>query len=884
MAQPTYQQLIQALDSADQAGNVEDAMELAGLIRELYPDGNIQDVITPQADINAAMVVDEGLGNTDVTMEQPLSNDGVIREPTAAENITQQTRPAQEILATLEPGQIVVSNANGLVQYVDQVNRIVSDNEEVVAAAMALSQGQDTEHPAEVYARVQAKTNFEGEGGFVNKMTGLAGNFIEGGLGLGSYRDEAMGGINDGINFLYQQANRSFPYTQGTFEDGDTSSNNNLVMTGEELSAKSKQLDADFDLAFPKSAIAANVTGGLVTGYLGGSTKAAQGLYKWIQSLPTLWKGVALTGTGAAIGGAEGLLYGYGAGEDGGRIEESMNQGILGAGIGAGANLAIMPLSWAFGRIANGLKDKSTEAIASLFVITKEAAQIIKETIKDSGATLEQLVSNLNKGGTSTKTGSMIADADIATQVILDAVAASGGGTSAQVNKALAARMGENFGMIDKSMNKNIEDLPYMDKPNANIKQDPETIAKKAAEESRPARNKAYNKAYANKIDYLTDEGKAVQQALNDINEDTLTAILLKINSSIKRSGDDVTELAINRGVKTNGDEILTLVDVPTMKQLDYIKRGLSDIAYNSPGVPRPNELLPGLSEMAKDALDLRFNLSNALKKANPDYAKAVKLGQDKITRENALEQGYKFLDESYSPQMVANVMKDAGDAEKAMARMGIRAHLERLIGKMKPTPSRMPNSKELDEVFKVLSSRDNRQILELVLSPKAYRAMVKDLDKAEVAIQLRITVAENSKTAIRSAVNKNIEDVTNEAASIRQTLAEGRGIEATRKIIQRINETDAITAKMKKIIMKDLANAMTGQRGTNAIAQMQKVYKAIQRGDQTIEDIEYLANFMYSGINLQLITGAATKTREIRDQYNKEPIYINKTKEALAL
>ena len=382
----------------------------------------------------------------------------------------------------------------------------------------------------------------------------------------------------------------------------------------------------------------------------------------------------------------------------------------------------------------------------------------------------------------------------------------------------------------------------------------------------------------------MTDEGKAVQQALNDINEDTLTAILLKINSSIKRSGDDVTELAINRGVKTNGDEILTLVDVPTMKQLDYIKRGLSDIAYNSPGVPRPNELLPGLSEMAKDALDLRFNLSNALKKANPDYAKAVKLGQDKITRENALEQGYKFLDESYSPQQVIKVMEDAGDAEYAMARMGIRAHLERLIGKMKPTPSRMPNSKELDEVFKVLSSRDNRQILELVLSPKAYRAMVKDLDKAEVAIQLRITVAENSKTAIRSAVNKNIEDVTNEAASIRQTLAEGRGIEATRKIIQRINETDAITAKMKKIIMKDLANAMTGQRGTDAIAQMKAVYKAIQKGDQTIEDIEYLANFMYSGINLQLITGAATKTREIRDQYNKEPIYINKTKEALAL
>jgi len=883
MAQPTYAELIQALDSADQAGNVEDAMELASIIRELYPDEDIQDVITPQADINAAMVVDEGLGNTDVTMEQPLSNDGVVREPTAAENITQQTRPQQQVLATLEPGQLVVQNANGVTEYVDQINRIVSNNEEVVAAAMALSQGQDTEHPAEVYARVQAKLNFQGEGGVQNYLTGLSGNVIEGGLGIGSYRDEALGAANDGVNWLYQQANRSMPYTQNTFEDGDMSSNNNLLMTGDEIAAKSKALDANFDLAYPKSAIAANVAGGLVTGYLGGSTKVAQKLYKWIGGLSRTWKAGALFGTGAAIGGAEGTLYGYGAGEDGGRIEEAMNQGILGAGIGAGANLAIMPLSWAFSRIANGLKDKSTETIASLFVITKEAAQIIKETIKDSGATLEQLVSNLNKGGTSTKTGSMIADADIATQVILDAVAASGGGTSAQVNKALKARMGENFLMLDKSLNQNVADLPFMDKPFNNIKADPKEIAEKAAKASAPARSKAYNKAYANKIDYLTDEGKAVQQALNDIDEDALTEILSTINQSIKKSGDDVTELAFNRVVKDNGKEILTLIDVPTMKQLDYIKRGLSDIAYNSPGVPAAGQLLPTLSKQAKDALDLRYTLSNALKNANPDYAKAVKLGQDKITRQNALEQGYNMLDEGYSPQAVTRVLRDAGDAEKEMARMGIRAHLERLVGKMKPTPSRMPNSKELDEVFKVLSSRDNRQILELVLSPKAYRAMVKDLDKAEVAIQLRITVAENSKTAIRSAVNKNIEDVTNEAASIRQTLAEGRGIEATRKIIQRINETDAITAKMKKIIMKDLANAMTGQRGTDAIAQMKAVYKAIQRGDQTIEDIEYLANFMYSGINLQLITGAATKTREIRDQYNKEPTYIINQTEALA-
>ena len=59
-----------------------------------------------------------------------------------------------------------------------------------------------------------------------------------------------------------------------------------------EIAEKAKNIDEDFDLAYPKSAIAANLGGGLLTGYLAGSTKTAQKLYKWIQGLPKLWKGV----------------------------------------------------------------------------------------------------------------------------------------------------------------------------------------------------------------------------------------------------------------------------------------------------------------------------------------------------------------------------------------------------------------------------------------------------------------------------------------------------------------------------------------------------------------------------------------------------------------
>ena len=867
----TYKELMLMLDRADKAGNEGDAREIAKIINQYFPNGELATAADPQQVIDEAYIQEEG-GNVtvpfvpqeltqevnqeviqEVDAELPkhtLSYHDGIRPPSASENITQTTRPPEEVIATLddEGQQVVVKTPTGLA-YIDQLNRIVSNDEAVVAAAMAMAEGQETDHPSDVYNVLQAKKNV----GFLqqpmNYFSGLAGNYIEGGLGVGSYRDETMGAMNDSINALYRAA-----------------TGENLLMTGEEISEKSKVQDADFDIAYPKTAIAANVTGGLFTGYMAGSTKKAKELYNWIQGLPKIWRGTALVTGGAAIGGGEGLLYGYGAGEEGERLDEAIEQGMWGAGIGAGANLALMPMVWGWQRISVGLKDKSTEAIASLFAISKDAAEIVKETIKAGGSTLEEMLANLRRGGVN-KDGAMIADADIATQVITDAVAAAGGESASTVNKALQTRVTANLANMDKSMNQNIADLPFMeDFPT--IKQDPSEIAKQNAIKTKPARDKAYKKAYKTQIDYLSPKGQKVQEALDEIDEATLTKILSKINSRIRKSTGDTTELAFKRNVDASGNEFLTLVDNPTMKQLDFIKRELSDIAFNSPGVAAPGKMLPVLSQEAKDALHLRYMLSDALKKANPDYKKAVKLGQDKITSENALASGYDMLEEGVTPNMVANIIKDAGENEKLAMRLGIRAKLERVIGSMKPTPSRMPDSKELDEIWKILSSQDNRKILETVLGPKEFKKLVKDLDKAEVAIKLRVAVAENSKTAIRGNVLENIAKTTDEAKTIRQTLAEGRGVEATRRIIQRINETEAISKKHKHLVLKELASAMTGTRGKAAMDKLRKVYKAVKDGQQTMDDLEYISNFMYSGINLNLIAGSVTKGREIREYY----------------
>ena len=300
------------------------------------------------------------------------------------------------------------------------------------------------------------------------------------------------------------------------------------------------------------------------------------------------------------------------------------------------------------------------------------------------------------------------------------------------------------------------------------------------------------------------------------------------------------------------------------MKQLDFIKRELSSIAYESPGVMKPGQLIPVRGKNANDALDLRYRLSELLKGMNPAYREAVKLGQDKITRENALDVGSRMLRTDVTPQEVARLMKEAGEAEKEMARYGLRSNLDQMISRIKGSPTRQMDSKQLDVLFRELSSDDNRTILKSVLGTKEYRKLVKMLDRAETAIHFKAVVAENSKTGIRLQTNQTI----NEAAAqpVRDALGEAQPFVATREILKKINQSRLFTAKRKNMIMKDLANAMTGQKGTKAIAQLREVYDAVKDGNTTLAQIEYLSNFLATSLNAIPMATTIGTGREVQE------------------
>ena len=843
--QPSFDALSRGIIEAHKAGDTASAQRMAEIQQQLYPDGKVE--VTPVEQVNQAQFASEDLGDVE----------------TAAEQITQTTRPVNYILATGEPGEVVTENPNGIRSYVNQEARIVSEDPGVIEAALAYFEGASDLNPVELHKRVEAKKGMSTK----DKFLGGVGNLLEGTLGTGSRVDETLGKVTDGVNFLYQQANRSFPYTQGLLADGNMSPDNNLIQTGDEAKAQYKETDAQFDEAYPGISMAANLTGAIGSGVALGTTKTAQKLYSWISKLPT-WQKIAYgTGIGGTTGLLEGILYGSGLDESDNNkssYQNAKDMGTLGIATGAGGNLMALPFIAGWIRIRHGLKDNSVKEISEIMGVDIPAAQVMRTVLDDTGATLEEMTDRLAKAG---KDG-MIADADKAMEVITDAVATAGGGSASTIARNVEDRTTSAFKDLNKSMDDNIAKLPVIKGTNPPLKADAFELARAAAEKSAPARTKAYNKSYEFQVDYLSDGGKQVTELLDEIEPSMMTTLLSRINGSIKKSTGDTTQLSLKRSLNIEGKEVIELAELPTMKQLDFIKRELSDIAYNSPAVMKEGQILPVASRDASTAIGLRYRLSELLKGMNPAYREAVKLGQDKITRENALDVGGRMLRGDVTPQQVRLLMKDAGEAEKEMARYGLRSNLDQMITRIKGSPNRQMDSKQLDVLFKELSSEDNRLIIQSVLGNKEFKKLVKMLDRAETAINFKAVVAENSKTGIRLQTNQTI----NEAAAqpVRDAMGEAQPFVATREILKKINQSRLFTAKRKNMIMKDLANAMTGQKGTAAIAQLKQVYKAVKDGNTTLADIEYLSNFLATGLNAFPQTFIMGTAREVQ-QYNED-------------
>ena len=771
----------------------------------------IQPVIEePAVELNNQQIVTNDTG-------QIVDTSSVEQAVVESAQSTQEQAKPYEILADFQDGRFVYQMANGARGYIDQDAGFSTGDPKYVESALAEFQslqgaGQfegETVNELRAVSDAQNLLDMNPGDGFMSK--GLGARLLQSPLFVGKGTDEALGGIVD-------------------YFGGD----------GEQVQNNIRAMAEAYGTASPGKAMAADLFGAVSTAIPVAMTLPTT-FYTWLATVP-LATGIVTTSAASGVfnlieGSVSGYLGSEGDAREQAAINQGIKQGVIGLATGPLTYLAPKVISYGYHAVKNGIKESSIPVIQEAFGVTAGAATILKDILSQSGATLKDVLARMNKGGTQ----QMIADATEATKALTDAIAASGGAAAEIIEKAVKERASSIAGTIEKTLNKNLADLPSF--PGTTIKKDTKTVQEELYEKTRKKRDKAYKAAYAEKINYNTPEGEQILEVLQRMPPKLKAAALSEANDILRMQGAEMGQI----GMEVGEDGLFKIVNNPNMLQLDYIKRALSEIAYDSKFAD---------SGLARHANNMRYQLTKALKNSNKKYGVALAEGQEVITRSNAVEIGESAMKPSVTVAELSKKLnnKNIGKEEREMVALGLRAELDRMLGNVKATATKGADIQEMQKLWKELSSRNARQKLKLLIpNKKQHDAIIKQLDKAEAALALQAAVNQNSKTYVRAMVNETTRDaVSVERGIIGGALQGTRGIsETVGKMANWVFRSEVLEGRRLAIINKELAEMMVKYKGTAARKKFEKIYRAVKDKDINERQLQELTTIMFESLRM---------------------------------
>lgn len=716
-----------------------------------------------------------------------------------------QTRPSVEskafdVIKTLGDGSQLIQFNDGSMQVLNQEAGLASKDQDVINAAMR------GESPVEASRKKRAEEVVQQA-----PAGARAAEFLKGVPFLGSYADELIGGTD-------------------------------------REAAQIRGLQAAMETARPGEStalqISGGITGGAALGLAPGARQAGISLINKIQSLPRAQKYLSYLGLGGVLGGTEAGIYA--TGED----KDPAQAAVMGGGISAVATAGLPLVGGALARgyanVKTMLNRKDLTNISKELGVSPEAAKVIQSAVQQTDSDLADMLAAIDRAGEQ----GMIADADVATQVLLDAVAAAEGGAASITRQAVEGRAKEVGQSLQETMDATVAARPTT---TSGELADVRDIASDIAAQTRPQRQQAYNEAYSTPIDYASDSGRKIESIIGRIPSRTLNKAINDANDQMQAEG--IGQRQIMADIADDGS--ITFIEMPNVIQLDYIKRSLGAIGQEVDNFGRP-------TQEAARANKLYGDLSSALGDAVPAYREAVRLGGDKIGRDKALQVGEDALKSSVSPRDVTRSLATLDEGQRQFARIGLRDAIDRTLDNVKATiASPDIDIKQTSQMLKDLSSPANRAKVRAIIGPENAKKLFRELEKANAALQLRASVAVNSKTAIRTAVQKRTEELIEPGAIDR--LAQGEPIQAVKQVTQALSGATAeYTDAQKSQIMREIATAMTKARGKEAKRQLKVIYDAVKENRATEDQINSVTNMLVNQISLPAtMFGVQSATRD---------------------
>lgn len=403
----------------------------------------------------------------------------------------------------------------------------------------------------------------------------------------------------------------------------------------------------------PKTALAAEVAGGIVptalayfspaapvagarsVGVLNKIRQAFQA-QKDAQAARTLPQTI---GRASVAGGSSSAIAGAGAAE--GNFVERLPYAVTGAAIGAplAAGMPVVGLAGnsLFRRLAEIYpSDERAEAAA--------ARHIYRNLGEDVQPTDLNYLMEMDRR---LDADSMLANASPRLTAQAEMLAARPGDSSEIIEDAFTRQLRGARGNVQRTVDANLGDKNFF------------TEQDRMVSEMRQNAAPLYRAAYD--VGEVTDPEvlKFIQGALNpDVGPPTL----ISRYPQFTEAANEVRRLAAAEG------KILDL-NVPTVENLDYIKRGLDSL------IEKEIDSFGKVSPLGRVYIEQKNNFLNALDAAVPEYGAARRVYAGDAEVKKALERGYKEFDELRGPQ-IEKMVQNMSNAEKEAFKNGVASRL----------------------------------------------------------------------------------------------------------------------------------------------------------------------------------------------------------------
>lgn len=542
----------------------------------------------------------------------------------------------------------------------------------------------------------------------------------------------------------------------------------------------------------PKTAAALQLGGGLV----GGGLMAAAAAPAVMAAAPTSLGGQMLAGGAAAglSGGAEGAISGYGAGTDAeSRKREAFMRGgvgaVLGGAMGAAAPLAARGISKAASTIGDHLSVNRLAKESGLTVPAKNV-MVRAMTADDSlsGAGAQRLAAMGDDA--------MLADAGPTARSVLDTTIQRSGAAGRMAKNAVETRAAS----AGERLRTTLDDV-------LGVPADLSVTAKDISTSTSAARRAAYDAAYSAPINYADDAGRAIEDVLSRVPSRVMNSAVQKANEAMQFAGMKNQQILASMA----DDGSVVFKEMPNVQQLDYIKRALGEI-----GAESVDQFGRKTAEGIR-AADLAHSLRQSIEDAAPEYGKAVRLGGDKIAEDRALQAGADLLTRRMTRTDVKEFVRKGTEAEISRAKQGMRSHIEDMMANVsRSVTDGNTDAREAIKAVKEFSSRANREKVADLLGPKESMRLFGELNKATGALELRASVADNSRTYARTAMDEVIKG--QQAGSAVEALKRGEPVNAGQRLVQMFTgRSPKEVLAMEDQVYSDIARLLTEKRGSEA-------------------------------------------------------------------